>query len=288
MPTIAIVALALLSLLAGSLIEPPAAKAAARGRSVAANSSEPPPAAAVKAADKATHRVVSEDISVENGRRYVAVVMSRRIMETEIERIADAVRAKEKMAFDKTIVNFYLPGMKLGQGAWAIASYNPARKIQIVGLRLDEEETAAAEAAADPRRLIGVWLTAPPAAPGRLTLYRDGVKIFAERRLRDGSKSVEELTESRDKRSRRFEPLSGGTQAFVITPDGAMELRDGAVTLATAERLAGIKEHAALETPAVKSKTTTRVSRQRQLSSTLPSAPATSGQVLSDKLFKVN
>ena len=278
MQTLAIIALALLSLFAGALIEPPAARAANP-------KSKPASAQHVAAEDKqnakAGFRVVSEDISTDTSRRFVAVVLGKRIAEADIGRIADLVRAKEKAPYERTLVNFYLPGMKIGQGAWATAAYNPALKVAIVGIRLDEEQSAIADVAADQRSLVGVWLTAPPAAPGRLTIYRDGAKIFAEWRLRNGNKSLEELSESRDGRGRKLAPLAGGSEYFYLAGSGELELRDGQTLVATAERLPGVTEAAPPKAVASTHRPRVRPASSASLS------PAGSDQslALSKKLF---
>lgn len=225
MPIVAVVALAILSLFAGALMERPAARAAEKSQ----------PASPAGKADAADFKVVSEDLGA-TGTRFVAVVLPHRIAEPEIERIADRVRAREKQPFERTVVNFYLPGMKIGRGAWAVAAFQPALRVTVVGLRLDEEQTAIAEVAADRRKLVGVWLTSPPAPPGRLTIYAEGGAMFAEWRLRDGTKSVEKVTESRDRHGRVFSPASGGTTNYVLT-GGGLELRDGTAVIATGEPL---------------------------------------------------
>ena len=278
MQTFAIIALALLSLFAGALIEPPAAKAASPKSKSAATKTEAPDAAF---SDKAGYRVVSEDISTDTSRRYVAVVLAKRIAEGDIGRIADLVRAKEKAPFERTLVNFYLPGMKIGQGAWATATYNPALKVAVVGIRLDEEQAAIADLAADHRSLVGVWLTAPPAAPGRLTIYRDGAKTFAEWRLRNGNKSVEEVSDSRDGRGRRLAPLAGGSDYFYITATGELELRDGQTLVATAERLPGVTEPASPKAAVAVHRPRVRPANSASLSS----AATDQGLALSKKLF---
>ena len=241
MQTVALAVLALLSLLAGSLIEPPAAKAAGKSKAPANTT------AVAESQPGELYRIASDEASSETSRRVVAVVLAKRLAEAEIGRIADIVRAKEKAPFERTIVNFYLPRMKIGEGAWAAAIYNPGLKISIVGLRLDEEQAAIAEAANDQRPRVGVWLTAPPAAPGRLTIYLDGARAFAEWRLRNGDKSVEELIETRDPKGRRFATKTGGADYYLITWNGELELRDGQSIIATGEKLIGIAE-----TPAAK------------------------------------
>ncbi len=276
MQTLAIIALAFLSLFAGALIEPPAARAAnPKTKPVSAKPAEVTPS------DKSGYRVVSEDISTDTSRRYVAVVLAKRVAEVEIVRIADLIRAKETAPYERTLVNFYLPGMKIGQGAWATATYNPALKVAVVGIRLDEEQSAIGEVAADQRSLVGVWLTAPPAAPGRLTIYREGAKIFAEWRLRSGNKSVEEVSESRDGRGRRIAPLSGGSDYFYLTAAGDLELRDGQTLVATAERLPGVTEAAAPKAVTAASRPRVRSANSASLSS----AGTDQGLALSKKLF---
>lgn len=268
MQTFALAVLALLSLLAGSLIEPPAAKAAGKSKAPANTT------AVAESQPGELYRIASDEASSETSRRVVAVVLAKRLAEAEIGRIADIVRAKEKAPFERTIVNFYLPRMKIGEGAWAAAIYNPGLKISIVGLRLDEEQAAIAEAANDQRPRVGVWLTAPPAAPGRLTIYLDGARAFAEWRLRNGDKSVEELIETRDPKGRRFATKTGGADYYLITWNGELELRDGQSIIATGEKLIGIAETPA----AVKQRSRVAAPKTVQTSSNATDA----GRALSD------
>jgi hypothetical protein len=231
MQTFAAVMLALLSLFAGFIIEPPVARAASKSKAAVVK------AAVVDNASSEPYRIATDEASTETSRRKVAVVLAKRVPEAEIGSIADAVRAKEKVPFERTTVSFYLPRMKIGEGAWATATFNPALKISIIGLRLEEEQAAVAEASSDPRPRVGVWLTAPPAAPGRLTIYREGAQTFAEWRLRNGDKSVDELVETRDPKGRRFATKAGGTDHYLLTWNGELELRDGQSIIATGEKL---------------------------------------------------
>ncbi len=274
MQTFALAVLALLSLLAGSLIEPPAAKAAGKSQAPANKT------AVAESKPGELYRIASDEASSETSRR-VAVVLTKRLAEADIGRIADIVRAKEKAPFERTIVNFYLPRMKIGEGAWAAAIYSPALKISIAGLRLDEEQSAIAEAANDPRPRAGVWLTAAPAASGRLTIFHDGARAFAEWRLRNGDKSVEELIETRDPKGRRFATRTGGADYYLITWNGDLELRDGQAIVATGEKLTGIAETpAAKPVPLAAVKQRSRVAAPKTVRTSSNATDA--GRVLSD------
>lgn len=237
MPTLAAIALAIVSLFIGALIEPPAARAAGKQK----NAAKP----LVQGEADIGFRVASEDISAGTSTRFVAIALPRRQVEAELTRIAEVARAAEKQPFEKTVVNFYLPGMRIGQGAWAVATFNPALKVSIVGLRLDEEQTAEAELKVDRRNLIGSWLMAPPATPGRLTIYKEGARSFAEWRLRDGTRSVEELSEQKDHRGRHMSPVAGGSMYYLLSDKGELELRDERSIIATGERLRVANDKAA-------------------------------------------
>lgn len=282
MPTFAVFLLAAISLLIGALIEPPAARAAPKAKPVAAAAAEPGEPAP-------GFRVVAEDVSPGHGTRYAAVLLPRRHAETELARIADLVRAKEKAPHEKTVINFYLPGMKVGQGAWATATYQPALKVQIIGLRLDEEQSAIAEATADRRALVGVWLMAPPASPGRLTIFRDGAKTFAEWRLRSGARSVEQLVETRDPKGHRLAPAAGGTENYLLGWSGELELRDGVSVIATGERLPGFGDKdLAKETakPAAPKVSSSGNAQRRRVQPTTAASSADAGRALSQQIFK--
>ncbi len=176
---------------------------------------------------------VSEDISEQ--RRAVYVRVERRIDEDDLLRIAGQIEAKGKKPFARTYVNFILPGMPVNQGSWASVLFAPEPKVMVHGLSRSDEELFLSEHRADTRPLLGSWLTSPPAAPGRLTIYSDHGKVFAEWRLRGGQKTVDELRDSTAKPVRRFDVPGGGY--YVLTRSGELEIWDKTTLIATAERI---------------------------------------------------
>lgn len=149
--------------------------------------------------------------------------------------IATDVLNKAKRSYARTYVSFLLPGMHINQGAWASVLFSPEPKVMIHGLSRADEEQFLAEHKADQRSLLGSWLTSPPAAPGRLTIYSDHGKVFAEWRLRGGQKTVDELRDSNVKGQRRFDVPGGGY--YVLVRTGDLELWDKSNLIATAERI---------------------------------------------------
>ncbi|MEQ1695336.1 MAG: hypothetical protein ABL901_05775 [Hyphomicrobiaceae bacterium] len=176
---------------------------------------------------------ISEDLSEQ--RRAVYVRVDRRIDEDDLLRIASQIEARGKRPFARTYVNFILPGMPVNQGAWASVLFAPDPKVMVHGLSRSDEELFLSEHRADGRPLLGSWLTSPPAAPGRLTIYSDHGKVFAEWRLRGGQKTVDELHDSTVKSVRRFDVPGGGY--YALTRSGELEIWDKTTLIATAERI---------------------------------------------------
>lgn len=217
---------------------------------------------------------VSEDISEQ--RRAVHVRVDQRIDEDDLLRIAGQIEAKGKKPFARTYVNFILPGMPINQGAWASVLFAPEPKVMVHGLSRSDEELFLSEHRADKRPLLGSWLTSPPAAPGRLTIYSDHGKVFAEWRLRGGQKTVDELHDSTAKSVRRFDVPGGGY--YALTRSGELEIWDKTTLIATAERIR--PEHLALPVMASNKHAapgSVRMAAKLELSATvkgsLPSSP---------------
>lgn len=181
-------------------------------------------------------KIVSEDASAE--RRMVAVRLPGRLAEPELRRLAEDIQKRARASAPRTVVRFHLPGMPLDQTPWAVASFQPELKVAISGLKLEEEQLFKAEVQADRRQLVGAWLTSPPAIPGRLAIFRDKAKTFAEWRLRSGLKSVEELSESRVGRGRLYTVNGEGATHFLVTAAGELELREGETPIASGEPIA--------------------------------------------------
>lgn len=179
------------------------------------------------------YRTVSEDLSEQ--RRAVFVRIDHRMDETDLLAIAAHVQARGKRIYARTQVNFALPGMSSSQGSWASVLFAPEPRILIHGLSRADEDLFLAEFKADRRSLLGAWLTSTPAPLGRLTIYSDHGRLYAEWRLRSGQKTIDELIDTTTKMVRRFDIPDGGY--FILTRSGELEIWDKTNLIATAERI---------------------------------------------------
>ena len=194
-------------------------------------------AGAVNAADvQPVYKVIAEEKSEAN--RTVDVRIERRIDEADVTAIANAIVNRETKPYMRTIVNFVLPMAKPGEPPWASASLVRELKVKIPGLRLDEERQFLSEARADRRDVIGSWLTSTPATPGRLTIYRENKRLYAEWRMRSGVRTQDEVAETRTSSGRRFDlKLAANDDHFVIMAGGDLEIRAKGAVIAVGERI---------------------------------------------------
>ena len=50
-----------------------------------------------------------------------------------ITKIANELRKDGRRNYQRVFINYYLPGMEVGKGAWALSHFNPNLEVQILG-----------------------------------------------------------------------------------------------------------------------------------------------------------
>ena len=172
-------------------------------------------------------------------KRSFAVQLDRRETESNLLRIATEIRDDDAQPAASAVVMFYLPGMKVGHGVWAHAFFPKSNetngaaaaadaRLTIVGLTMADEERLTLDVRRDPRNLVGAWLTTAPAPVGKLSLFRDKGRLFAEWSIRDGRRFAEEVVETAlPGGDWRYDRRVGGAgDHMLMTANGDLELRD--------------------------------------------------------------
>lgn len=203
------------------------------------------PLPAVSQAAEAPHyKVVSVD--GEPTARKLSVRIDNRLSEAAAKELAKALSDKTKAGERVATVNFYLPDGELSEGPWGVARIEAAGiQLNVLGLRAEEEAAYRAEAENDTRDVVGVWLTSPPALPGKLTIVRGAKGRFvSEWHLRSGQKTTDELTMTRVSRGTRYDVVGGDGAYYLAAWNGSLQLADATRIIATAEKLAVEKKPA--------------------------------------------
>lgn len=210
-------------------------------------------AAPALASEAPRFKIVSVDGTP--GARALAVRIDARLPQKDLRELALTVASSRKNGEAVANLRFYLPGNELSQDPWATAQIDGTNvELTVLGLRAEDEAQYRAEAQADARDVVGVWITSPPALPGKLTILRTPKGGFmAEWHLRSGQKTTDQLMLSRSSRGQRYEVVGGDGAYYLATWSGPLALGDATRIIAYGEKLVIDKKPApapvALQTP---------------------------------------
>ena len=171
---------------------------------------------------------IIKSTTLKNIKRSVDVRLTEKVSEDTLRLIAQRIKTKDSIRYDRTFISYILPNMEVGSGAWATTHYNPQLEVRILGLSKAEEEKRDKEPKDLSRDIIGVWYDERPYAGAKLTLYKKTGKLLIETIYKDGSKSEEQLIEKKSGSSRRFDSVkkSGFGEYWMLDTDGKLKLYD--------------------------------------------------------------
>jgi len=145
-------------------------------------------------ARKLSYSIIS-DKSYNNIKRSVDVRLNSRITKDALGKFAKIIKLGDKNSYQRTFISYYLPGMKVGEGAWATTHFNPDLEVKILGATLNEHEKLVSQSDDPSRTIIGVWLDKRPMIEARVSLYKKNQKVYIEMIYQDGSTSNDEVVE---------------------------------------------------------------------------------------------
>ena len=172
-------------------------------------------------------------------KRNLDVRLNKRVAEDTLHAIALKLKSQDSLAYDRTFITYYLPGMTVGAGAWATTHFTPDLEVKILGLSTEEEKKLSTAPAPAKREIVGRWLDEIPYASSRITIFHEGGKLYGEQKFTDGSGSLKkELVEKRSPLGRRFDQVGGSTAGdhWILDSRGNLQLHDNDGLISTAKR----------------------------------------------------
>ena len=109
------------------------------------------------------YTIISDD-ELQNIKRSVNVRLTERMTEAELTAIAYAIKGKKSKSYERTFIEYYLPGMDTKDYAWAATHFNPDLKVSVLGAskelleRVLKSETQAKQAGEN-FEIVGRWDT---------------------------------------------------------------------------------------------------------------------------------
>lgn len=64
-------------------------------------------------------------------KRSIVVRIAEPLSEADLSRVAIELKRREFRDFERTFIEYYLPDMKVGAGAWATTHFNPELEVRV-------------------------------------------------------------------------------------------------------------------------------------------------------------
>jgi len=168
-----------------------------------------------------------------NEEKYLNIKISLDIrLESEVNKetitkIANELRKDGRRNYQRLFINYYLPGMEVGKGAWALSHFNPNLEVQILGLTKEEKKQLLEKTSPSESNLIGRWIDQTPYVAGIITISRNANILELAIKYKDGSEASKKLIEKivyGQKRWMEEDNVFG--EYYVLNNDGNLSIYD--------------------------------------------------------------
>ncbi|MEQ9590703.1 MAG: hypothetical protein RJS97_22360 [Parvibaculaceae bacterium] len=156
-------------------------------------------------------------------KRSMLVELDQEVSIAELEVIGRTLQAQEP-GFERTFIEYLLPGMQAGSGAWATTHFDPDLKVVLSGFSPNRPAHGAQPTAT--QSIAGIWKVQ---ADGYvITILKEGNKSILARTYSDGDETRDPVRESKTLLGTRydFSERSDTGDHFIILKNGNLEARD--------------------------------------------------------------
>lgn len=134
-----------------------------------------------------TYHILDKSMNEAISKLNVAVLLDHKLSEAQVRELA--LKLKDSLgSYEKNYLTFYLPGMKVGRGAWATAQFTPTEETRILGATQAEEDSSKSKLRGD-GRLIGKWYEEQRSTSG-LAFYEKAGRCYLTRVYKGGTPVV--------------------------------------------------------------------------------------------------
>ena len=169
-----------------------------------------------------TYSITKDDFR-EGRPRKVEVMLPKRLNESDLAVVAEAIRANTKFKADRTFIGFRVEGQS-ERTYWANASFDPDYKTSLIGLSLQDYQTLKAlDLKAYPNR-IGSWLR--DGSTGYvMVLYKKDEQYLIDSIFPSGGKNTVEYVSKKlsDGGLRLDDPESDFNEHYVVDAKGGLQ-----------------------------------------------------------------
>ncbi|HIB64184.1 MAG TPA: hypothetical protein EYO33_03435 [Phycisphaerales bacterium] len=166
---------------------------------------------------------VIEQDRLSHMKRSILVELDQEVSMAELEVIGRMLQAQEP-SFERTFIEYLLPGMQAGSGAWATTHFDPDLKVVLSGFSPNRPAQGAQPTAT--QTITGIWKVQ---ADGYvITILKEGNKSILARTYSDGDETRDPVRERQTLLGARYDFSEGSDNGdhFIILKNGNLEARD--------------------------------------------------------------
>lgn len=154
--------------------------------------------------------------------------LDKKVSKDYLRKLALRLQEAEPRTYERIFINYYLPGMTPGSGAWATSHFNPNLEVKILGTTIAEEKALRVDSKDSPVGVIGKWLDESPYVGAVYTFLRRNGKIIMVRKSKDRSSSEREMIQKKQSGLLRFEEKVGrrNGEYFLVERNGNLSIYD--------------------------------------------------------------
>jgi hypothetical protein len=160
----------------------------------------------------------------------IIIGLEKKVTKEFLLKLALNLKESQPRKYEKLFIEYYLPGMTPGSGAWATSNFNPTLEAKILGTTIEEEKILNAGSKISSDEIIGEWIDESPYVGSKYTLNKKNGKIIMVRKFKDGSSSEKEMIQKNQSGRLRFEEKKGNDhqEYYLIEKNGDLGVYDSA------------------------------------------------------------
>jgi hypothetical protein len=164
--------------------------------------------------------------------------LDRKVSAETLETLSRRLLESEAADCGFGLATYYLPAMRPGMGAWAIAELGPVVSVSILGLSAADEADLLRRAEAQSATPFGVWVDDTSYA-SVVSLHSDSAGLKLTRFYLDGGTNAEPIRITSAAHGFELRPLAGARSGrhYRIGGDGDLETWDGAGFLSASRKV---------------------------------------------------
>lgn len=159
----------------------------------------------------------------------IDIRLKSEVDEETITQIAKELEKERRGKYKRIFINYYLEGMKVGEGAYALSHFNPNLEVQIMGFTKEEKTQLLKKTSLSESNLIGRWIDDSPYSGKVITISRDAntLELSIKSSYKDGSEGSKKLMEKIVNGQKRWiEEGNVFGEYYVLNNDGNLSIYD--------------------------------------------------------------